>query len=64
MCGIAGFLNFPQYGAEVCRKMTDSLAHRGPDDSGIEAFSVGNLPAGSVTGDSPYWISLLPVTSQ
>ena len=43
MCGIAGFLNFPQYGAEVCREMTDSLAHRGPDDSGIEAVSVGKL---------------------
>lgn len=43
MCGVAGFLNFPQYGAEVCRDMTDSLAHRGPDDSGIEAVSVGKL---------------------
>ena len=39
MCGVAGLLNFPQYGAEVCREMTDLLAHRGPDDSGIEAVS-------------------------
>lgn len=36
MCGIAGFISRgitePQY---VCRRMTDAIAHRGPDDSGI-----------------------------
>lgn len=43
MCGIAGFLNFPQHGVEACRAMTDLLAHRGPDDSGVEKVSVGKL---------------------
>ena len=36
MCGIAGFISRgiaePQH---VCRRMTDALSHRGPDDSGV-----------------------------
>lgn len=40
MCGIAGFLlnssHFDeQTGINIIQKMTDSLAHRGPDDSGL-----------------------------
>ncbi|PQO31723.1 asparagine synthase (glutamine-hydrolyzing) [Blastopirellula marina] len=38
MCGIAGaFWTSPQHevSAEVLTRMTDSIAHRGPDDSGI-----------------------------
>ncbi len=38
MCGLAGFLYSGDHGGEhalaVCRQMADSLAHRGPDDSG------------------------------
>ena len=36
MCGIAGIINFKvsSLNSEPIRKMTDSIAHRGPDDSG------------------------------
>ncbi|WP_046864959.1 asparagine synthase (glutamine-hydrolyzing) [Microvirga massiliensis] len=39
MCGIAGFIGFPELtGRErhaVLTEMTDTLAHRGPDDAGV-----------------------------
>jgi len=36
MCGITGFYS-PHHptAAEVCGRMTDSLQHRGPDDTGV-----------------------------
>ncbi|MCZ8133154.1 MAG: asparagine synthase (glutamine-hydrolyzing) [Steroidobacteraceae bacterium] len=35
MCGIAGILGtLPEHADDVLRAMTDSIAHRGPDDSG------------------------------
>jgi asparagine synthase (glutamine-hydrolysing) len=35
MCGIAGVLGGKRNSEVYLRKMTDSLIHRGPDDSGI-----------------------------
>lgn len=39
MCGIAGFINFsghdPAYTKARLKRMTDTLAHRGPDDEGF-----------------------------
>ena len=37
MCGIAGFYNIDKKPADyfLMKQMTDSLKHRGPDDSGI-----------------------------
>src|SRR5712671_4630777 len=39
MCGIAGFVTVaPDSGSEaVLRRMTDAIAHRGPDDDGFYA---------------------------
>jgi asparagine synthase (glutamine-hydrolysing) len=35
MCGIAGFIDFKQQGTDdLLRQMTDTIVHRGPDDSG------------------------------
>ena len=37
MCGIAGFIDYRKEGnEELLKKMTDSVIHRGPDDSGYE----------------------------
>ncbi len=47
MCGITGFVDFNMHTSlETLRKMTDVIAHRGPDDSGHElvqsdAFTLG-----------------------
>lgn len=37
MCGIAGILNFDgtPVQSEILKRMTDSISHRGPDDSGL-----------------------------
>jgi asparagine synthase (glutamine-hydrolysing) len=36
MCGIAGFFaNSIEYPGQVLKRMTDAIAHRGPDDQGI-----------------------------
>ena len=37
MCGIAGFVNPPGHPADraIVARMTDTLAHRGPDGDGI-----------------------------
>ncbi|MFZ0591413.1 MAG: asparagine synthase (glutamine-hydrolyzing) [Bryobacteraceae bacterium] len=37
MCGIAGFVSrrFPPDSSVILRRMTDAIAHRGPDDSGF-----------------------------
>jgi asparagine synthase (glutamine-hydrolysing) len=47
MCGIAGFLSFDpaaQAPAGVVRRMTDLIAHRGPDDEG--QYAAGNVALG------------------
>jgi len=39
MCGIAGFIDYNKNTEfEILLKMTDSMIHRGPDDSGYELF--------------------------
>lgn len=47
MCGITGF--FDRSGnsnLEILRKMTGSIHHRGPDDSGEELFTTGEVTIG------------------
>ena len=47
MCGIAGVFNFDparQVDAAAVRSMTDTLAHRGPDGSGV--FCQGSVGLG------------------
>ena len=47
MCGIAGiFAPGRQVDPNVVRAMADAIAHRGPDDSGIEVLSNGELVLG------------------
>lgn len=42
MCGIAGiFSNDPRRAASIARAMNDAQCHRGPDDAGIESYSLG-----------------------
>jgi len=37
MCGISGFIDFSERSSkDDLQAMTDSLIHRGPDDSGYE----------------------------
>ena len=45
MCGIAGYFSFKYDppSEKVVKKMTDSLAHRGPDDQGVAMFPEGAL---------------------
>src|SRR5689334_24390609 len=71
MCGIAGFINASpaESRSGVLRRMTDAIAHRGPDDSGtyqdawaslghrrlsIIDLSGGHQPASNESGD--LWI--------
>ncbi len=42
MCGIAGIVGEANEG--LVRRMTDIIAHRGPDDSGIKIFQNGGTP--------------------
>ena len=53
MCGIAGFIKLGRADFDrsaVIKSMTDSLAHRGPDDSGFALLSYdGDAGKGSVT---------------
>ncbi len=49
MCGIAGFILGPQSdldSAEVLRRMTDALTHRGPDGSGTHLDRRGSVGLG------------------
>ena len=41
MCGIAGYVG--QFDAELLGRMNESLAHRGPDDSGTLTLDDKNL---------------------
>jgi len=39
MCGIAGFIDFKKVSdAEMLKRMTDAMTHRGPDDAGYEVY--------------------------
>jgi len=47
MCGIAGYFHFNgDRSSELLKQMTDSLVHRGPDDSGYECLKVGSTEIG------------------
>ncbi len=44
MCGIAGFIDFTKRSdANILKKMTDELHHRGPDDSGYSFYKKNNF---------------------
>ncbi len=47
MCGIAGFIDFRSQSSEnILVNMTDSLAHRGPDDKGYKVWEMQNAQLG------------------
>ena len=47
MCGITGFIDFEKTSTEAeLRKMTSSIAHRGPDGEGLELFSDDHAQVG------------------
>ena len=48
MCGIAGIIqsNPSQYNKQDLKKMTDALAHRGPDGEGLWQNETGNVLLG------------------
>lgn len=47
MCGISGFIDFNQQSSvDVLIKMTDTLYHRGPDESGYEFFQTNTFQIG------------------
>ncbi|CAK8717274.1 hypothetical protein GKODMF_08865 [Candidatus Electrothrix gigas] len=47
MCGITGFLDFTNISdLSILTRMTDTLIHRGPDDSGYEMFTADQAMIG------------------
>ena len=47
MCGIAGYIDFNQKSTqEILVNMTDSLAHRGPDDKGYKVWNTEKATIG------------------
>ena len=47
MCGIAGFVdNTGSLGMEALANASQAIAHRGPDDSGLQILSAGKLRVG------------------
>jgi asparagine synthase (glutamine-hydrolysing) len=47
MCGIAGFIDFKQKSNQnILVRMTDSLAHRGPDDKGYKVWNTRQADIG------------------
>lgn len=47
MCGIAGFIDFNKNGnLDLLKKMSDTILHRGPDDSGHELFNTPQAQIG------------------
>lgn len=47
MCGIAGFVDSTgSLGIEALASSSQAIAHRGPDDSGLQILSAGNLCVG------------------
>jgi asparagine synthase (glutamine-hydrolysing) len=60
MCGIAGFIDFKkQTPDEVLRRMTSSLQHRGPDDSGCEIY----FSSGASIGFGQQRLSILDLSA-
>ncbi len=47
MCGIAGFVDFDKRGSvDLLRQMSNTILHRGPDDSGHELFETPTAQVG------------------
>ena len=47
MCGIAGFIDFSgQTEENILRAMSNSIIHRGPDDSGNEIYDTSSARVG------------------
>jgi len=47
MCGIAGFIDFNRNGnLDLLKQMSDTILHRGPDDSGQELFDTSSANIG------------------
>ena len=47
MCGFAGFIDYSASSSEaVLQAMTNSMVHRGPDDSGFEFFNLSSAKVG------------------
>lgn len=47
MCGIAGFIDFKQQGtADLLQQMTNTIVHRGPDDSGQMLYASPSAQVG------------------
>ncbi len=47
MCGIAGFVDFERHGnVELLKQMSNTIYHRGPDDSGNEMFCTATATVG------------------
>lgn len=42
MCGICGFITRKKVNMDVLQRANNSMAHRGPDDSGVELYSLTN----------------------
>lgn len=46
MCGIAGLVSLTPFDMSILKRMTDSMTHRGPDDSGYELIQSKNFFTG------------------
>ena len=42
MCGICGFISRRPISQDDLEKMNDTMYHRGPNDSGVEIYSLSN----------------------
>jgi asparagine synthase (glutamine-hydrolysing) len=60
MCGIAGIISKNQFSDQLLRNMTDSLIHRGPDDSGYEIIKSENF----FTGLGQRRLSIIDLSAQ
>ncbi|MEC5144385.1 asparagine synthase (glutamine-hydrolyzing) [Chitinophaga sp. 212800010-3] len=60
MCGIAGFIDFTKKSDEtVLQRMTDTMAHRGPNDAGYEVYD----EPGAMIGLGQRRLSILDLSS-
>jgi hypothetical protein len=63
MCGIVGFQG--SFHGELLQRMTDAVAHRGPDGEGTVMLRIdGQAPTGLVTGASPSSTCRAPVCNR
>ncbi len=46
MCGICGYISLKKVDNDILNKMNDSMAHRGPNDQGIQQFRFGKYNIG------------------